>query len=214
MIEREFDRRTSLVVDPPDGRVPPLTPEGQARRAALGAAARRAAGADDLDNALRCLAWGTPRLSGRYGPGDLGYYQIVQTRDYVVLFMETGHEARIIPIGAASNRPPNVRQWSGVSRGRWDDDTLVIETVNFSPKSSFMGSAENLRLVERLTRVSPNEIKYEMTFTDTTTWTRPWSAELPLRLRNEMLYESACHEGNYEMMFGMLSAARVQENQK
>src|SRR5262245_42096812 len=159
MIEREFDRRTSLVVDPPDGHVPPLTPEGQARRAALGAAARRAAGADDLDNALRCIAWGTPRLSGRYGPGDLGYYQIVQTRDYVVLFMETGHEARIIPIGAASNRPPNIRQWSGVSRGRWEGDTLVIETVNFSPKSSFMGAAENLRVIERLTRVGPKELK-------------------------------------------------------
>jgi hypothetical protein len=214
MIEREFDRRTSLVVDPPDGRIPALTPEGQARRAAAATAARRAAGADDLDNALRCIAWGTPRLSPRYGPGDYGYYQIVQTRDYVVLYMETGHEARIIPIGSASHPSPNVRQWSGVSRGRWEGDTLVIETVNFSPKSSFMGAAGNLHLVERLTRVGPNEIRYEMTFTDPTTWTKPWSAEMPLRLRNELLYEWACHEGNYEMMFGMLSAARAQENQK
>jgi hypothetical protein len=214
MIEREFDRRTSQVVDPPDGRIPPLTPEGQARRTAAAAAARRASGPDDLDNALRCIAWGAPRLGGRYGAGDLGYYQIVQTRDYVVLYMETGHEARIIPIDAGSPPSSNVRQWSGVSRGRWEGDTLVIETAGFSQRSYFMGSRENLRLVERLTRVAPKEIKYEMSFTDPTTWTKPWSAEMPLRLRNEQLYESACHEGNYHIMLGMLSAARAQENQK
>jgi hypothetical protein len=213
MIEREFDRRTSLVVDPTDGRMPALTLEGQARRAAAATAARRAAGPDDLDNAHRCVAWGTPRLGGRYGAGDLGYYQIVQTRDYVVLYMETGHEARIIPIDARSHPSSNVRQWSGVSRGRWEGDTLVIETASFSARSYFMGSAENLRLVERLTRVAPNEIKYEMTFTDPTTWTKPWSAEMPLRLRNEQLHESACHEGNYHILTGILSAARAQEEQ-
>jgi hypothetical protein len=211
MIEREFDNRTSLVVDPPDGRIPPLTAEGRARQEARVAAARRAAGADDLDNALRCVAWGAPRLGGRYGAGDLGYYQIVQTRDHVVLFMETGHEARIIPIDGRPHLPSTVRQWSGDSRGRWDGNTLVIETKNFGPRSNFLGAADNLHLIERLTRVGPDSIKYEMTFSDPTTWTRPWSAEMPLRKMNEKLYEWACHEGNFEMMKGMLSAARATE---
>jgi hypothetical protein len=125
--------------------------------------------------------------------------------------METGHEARIIPIDGRPHLPSTVRQWSGDSRGRWDGNTLVIETKNFGPRSNFMGAADNLHLIERLTRVGPDSIKYEMTFSDPTTWTRPWSAEMPLRKMNEKLYEWACHEGNFEMMKGMLSAARATE---
>ncbi len=211
MIDREFDNHTSLVSDPPDGRVPPLTPEAQRRREAAAAAARRPGHPENMDNALRCIAWGVPRLGGRYGAGDLGYYQILQTPGYVILYMETGHEARIIPLDGRPHLPADVGQWSGDSRGRWDGNTLVIETTNFSPKSSFLGSAEGLQLVERLTRVAPDTIKYEMTLTDPATWTQPWKAEMPLKRTDQMLYEYACHEGNYHILTGMLTAARAQD---
>jgi hypothetical protein len=210
MIEREFDHHTSLVVDPADGRIPPLTAEARRRREIAAAATRRAEGPEDLGQAFRCIAWGVPRLGGRYGAGDLGYYQIVQTPGYVLLFMETGHEARIIPI-ERPHLPPGTGQWSGDSRGRWEGNTLIIDTINFSPRSTFMGSAENLHLIERLTRVAEDTIKYEMTFDDPTTWTRPWTAEMPLKRTDQALYESACHEGNSEIMAGVLSAARADE---
>ena len=214
MIEREFDHHTSLVVDPPDGRIPPLTPEARRRRDAGAGTAQRAVHPEDLGNALRCIAWGVPRLGGRYGAGDLGYYQILQTPGYVVLYMETGHEARIIPLDGRPHLPRSVGQWSGDSRGRWDGTTLVIETTNFSPRSNFLGSAEGLQLVERLTRVAPDTIRYEMTLTDPATWTRSWRAEMPLKQTDQMLYEYACHEGNYHILTGILSAARAQEQAK
>jgi len=212
MIEREFDRHTSLIVDPLDGRIPRPTAEAQRRREAAATAARREH-PEDFDNALRCIAWGVPRLGGRYGAGDLGYYQIVQTPGYVVLYMETGHEARIIPLDGRPHVPEGIRLWSGDSRGRWDGETLVIETMNFSPKSNFLGSASGLRLVERLTRVAADTIRYEMTLNDPTTWTQAWTAEMPLKQSANTLYEWACHEGNFHIMTGMLSAARAQEQQ-
>lgn len=211
MIEREFDHHTSLVVDPPDGRIPAVTPEARRKREAAATAAQRGHNPEDLGNAFRCIGWGVPRLGGRYGAGDLGYYQILQTPGYVVLYMETGHEARIIPLDGRPHVPGSVRLWSGDSRGRWDGTTLIIETTNFSSQSNFMGSAVGLRLVERLTRVAPDTIKYEMTLTDAATWTQPWTAEMPLKQTAQALYEYACHEGNYHMLTGMLSAARAQE---
>ena len=214
MIEREFDHHTSLVIDPPDGRIPPLTPEASRRRAARAAAARRPDGPEDFDSAFRCIAWATPRLGGRYGAGDLGYYQIVQTPDYVVLYMETGHEARVIPLDGRPHLPAGVGQWNGDSRGRWEGDTLVVDTTNFSPKANFMGAAEHLHLVERFTRTAADTITYQMTFDDPTTWTRPWTAEMPLKQVDQQLYEYACHEGNFEMMRGTISAAHAAEQQR
>jgi hypothetical protein len=213
MIEREFDRHTSLIVDPPDGRIPPITADAQRRRESAAIAARREH-PEDFDNALRCIAYGVPRLGGRYGAGDYGYYQIVQTPGYVLLFMETGHEARIIPLDGRPHLPDSVRLWSGDSRGRWDGQTLVIETANFSPKSNTLGSAAGLHLVERLTRVAADAIRYEMTLSDPATWTKAWTAEMPLKRSTEKLYEWACHEGNFHIMSGMLSAARAQERQE
>jgi hypothetical protein len=210
MIEREFDRHTSLIVDPPDGRIPASTADALKRREAAAAAARREH-VEDFDNALRCIAYGVPRLGGRYGAGDYGYYQIVQTPGYVLLFMETGHEARIIPLAGRPHAPDAMRFWSGDSRGRWDGETLVVETTNFSPKSNFMGSAAGLRVTERFTRVAPDAMRYEMTMSDPATWARPWTAEMPLKQSNQRLFEWACHEGNYHIMTGMLSAARSQE---
>ena len=210
MIEREFDRHTSLIVDPPDGHIPPATAEALKRREGAAAAARREH-VEDFDNALRCIAYGVPRLGGRYGAGDYGYYQIVQTPGYVLLFMETGHEARIIPLNGRPHASDGMRFWSGDSRGRWEGETLVVETTNFSAKSNFMGSAAGLRLTERFTRVAPDAIRYEMTMNDPATWARPWTAEMPMKQSNQRLYEWACHEGNYHIMIGMLSAARSQE---
>jgi hypothetical protein len=210
MIEREFDRHTSLIVDPADGHIPPSTADAMRRREAAAAAARREH-VEDFDNALRCIAYGVPRLGGRYGAGDYGYYQIVQTPGYVLLFMETGHEARIIPLNGRPHVPDGMRLWSGDSRGRWEGETLVVETTNFSSKSNFMGSAAGLRLVERFTRVAPDAMRYEMTMNDPATWVQPWTAVMPLKSSNARLYEWACHEGNYHIMTGMLSAARSQE---
>jgi hypothetical protein len=211
MIEREFDHHTSLVTDPADGRIPPLTAEGRRRREAAAAAARRPDGPEDLDNAFRCISWGVPRLGGRYGAGDLSYYQIVQTSNAVVLFMETGHEARIIPLDGRPHLASSTGQWSGDSRGRWDGDTLVVDTVNFSQKNNFMGSAEHLHLIERFTRVSADTITYQMTFDDPTTWTRSWTAEMPLRQTEQTLYEYACHEGNFPLMTSVLSGAHADD---
>src|SRR5262245_891280 len=209
MIEREFDHHTSLVTDPPDGHIPALTAEGRKRREMAAAAAQRPDGPEDLGNAFRCLAWGVPRLGGRYGAGDLGYYQIVQTPTHVVLFMETGHEARIIPLDGRTHLASSAGQWSGDSRGHWEGDTLVVDTVSFSAKSNFMGSAEHLHLIERFTRVSADTITYQMTLDDPSTWAHAWSAEMPLKQSDQKLYEYACHEGNFPLMTSVLSGAHA-----
>ena len=211
MIEREFDHHTSQIIDPPDGHIPPLTAEGQKRRAALAAAARRADGPEDLDQAFRCLSWGVPRLGGRYGAGDLSYYQIVQTPTNIVLFMETGHEARIIQMDGRPHLSASAGQLSGDSRGRWEGDTLVVDTTGFSPKSNFMGAADHLHVIERFTRVSADTITYQMTFDDATTWTRSWTAEVPLKRTEQPLFEYACHEGNFPLMTSVLSGAHIDD---
>jgi hypothetical protein len=217
MIEREFDNRTSLIVDPPDGRIPPMTAEGRDRGARTPAPAgggqQRPASAQDLSNALRCLTYGTPRLglNNTNGPGPLGYYQILQTPGYVVLMLEAIHENRIIPLDGRPHLPHRIRQLGGDSRGRWDRSTLVVDTTNFSPASRFFASAEGLHLVERFTRTAPDTITYEITVSDPTTWTRPWTAVVRLKRSRDKLYEYACHEGNYEVMDAMLAGARAEE---
>jgi hypothetical protein len=212
MVDLEFDNRTSLITDPLDGRLPSLTAEGRGRQVATNAAFQRPAVPGDVGNALRCVSWGVPRLGGRYGAGDMSYYQIFQSPGFVVIYMEVGHEARIIPLDGRPHLRSALRQWNGDSRGRWDGDTLVVETTNFSDKSYFMGATENLRVLERFTRTAPDTVTYEITLTDPTTWTRPWTAMMPLRQRKESLFEFACHEGNYHIMSGMLVGAQKQSN--
>jgi hypothetical protein len=211
MVDLEFDNRTSLITDPPDGRLPPLTADGRSRQLAVNAAFQRPAVPADVGNALRCVSWGVPRLGGRYGAGDMSYYQIFQSPGFVVLLMEAGHDARIIPLDGSPHLRSELRQWNGDSRGHWDGNTLVVETTNFSKQSYFMGATENLTVVERFTRTASDTITYDITLTDPTTWTRPWSATMPLRQRQEMLYEFACHEGNYHIMSGMLLGAQRQQ---
>jgi hypothetical protein len=215
MIDRDFDNRTSLIVDPPDGRIPPLTAEALERRAALAERNRRPyEGPEDLTQVERCLTYGVPRLSGTSnsaGAGPLGYYQIVQTPSYLLLYFEAIHEARVVSLDGHPHVPASFQQWQGDSRGHWEGKTLVIDTTNFSPRNNFMGSAEHLHLVERLTRVAENRLDYEITVEDPTTWTRPWTAVIRLKPSDEKLYEYACHEGNIEIIRDMLAGARARE---
>ena len=203
--------RTSLIVDPPDGRVPSLTPEAQ-QRAAARTQARRARGAADgpEDRALneRCLNWtiaGPPMLPGVYNNN----VQIILTRGYTALVSEMIHDARIVPMdGRAHGAVP---QWMGDSRGRWDGNTLVVDTIGFTDKTAFRGSSEHLHLVERFTRVDEGTIEYRFTAEDPATWTRPFTVMAPMKKSAGPIYEYACHEGNERSMIGMLRGARVTE---
>jgi hypothetical protein len=196
------DKRTSLIVDPPDGRIPFAPRKG-------GGGADRFDNPETLSLADRCLLGfnaGPPMISGTYNNN----VEIVQTRDYVVLQTEMIHEARIVPL---DGRPHGtLPRWIGDSRGRWEGDTLVVETINFKGPTSLQGSSAQTRLVERFRRVGPDTISYEFTVSDPTTLTQPWTAVMPLTRIDELIYEYACHEGNYGMV-GILSGARFQEKQ-
>jgi hypothetical protein len=207
LVERDWSNRTSLITDPPDGRLPALTAEG-ARREAAAAAARQspAAGPEDRSLSERCITFGVPRLQAAYN----SYYQIVQSPGYVAIMMETIHDTRIIPLDNRPHIPQDIRQWHGDPRGHWEGATLVVETTNFSPKSNFRGANENLRLVERFTRVGSDTLNYEVTVTDPTIWTRPWTAMIPLRRTTDLVYEYECHEGNSGLA-GILAGARADE---
>jgi len=206
------NRRTSLILEPADGRVPAFTAEAQARNAAR-ADARRSRGPADgpEDRALneRCLSWavaGPPLLPGVYNNN----IQIIQTREYVVIVNEMIHDARIVPM---DGRPHGtVPRWMGDSRGRWAANTLVVDTVGFTDKTSVRGSGEHLHLVERFTRVSGDTIEYQFTADDPTTWVQPWSAAFPMT-RGGPMFEYACHEGNERSMVGMLMGARAAERE-
>src|SRR3982751_2628724 len=202
--------RTSLIVDPPDGRLPPLTADGQARVTARADARRDrpADGPEDRSLGERCLLFnaGPPMLSGPYN----NYVQILQTRDYVVIHTEMIHDARIVPLDGRPHLPPSVRSLLGDSRGHWDGDTLVAETTNFSDKTTVRGSGPGLRLVERFTRDGASTLLYEFTVDDPASFTKPWSAVLPMTRTDAQLYEYACHEGNYAMT-GILRGARAGE---
>jgi hypothetical protein len=208
--EKEFDNRTSLVTDPPDGKIPPLTPEGQQRQRTRAAAGNAPAGPEDLSNFMRCITYGVPRLGGN-STDNGGYFQIFQTQGYFAFLDESGHDARVIPLDGRPHLPPGVRLWNGDSRGRWEGSTLVVDTTNFSAKSLYRGSAENLHLVERFTRTSPDLINYEITLEDPTTWRKPWTAVIHLKLSQDKLYESACHEGNFDIVRDVLVGARADE---
>ena len=210
--EREFENRTSLITDPPDGRLPPYTPETEKRRAAAAERAKVHSFDSYATRGLseRCLTWGVPRVQAAYN----SHFQILQTRTHFVFYGEMAHDARIIPLDGRPHLPSSVRTWLGDSRGRWDGDTMVVETTNFSAKTNFQGANENLRLVERFTRVSADVLNYEVTVTDPTTWTKPWTLMIPLRRTNELIYEYACHEGNYASRTSWPVPARRKERNR
>jgi hypothetical protein len=207
-------KRTSLIVDPPDGRLPALTPEGQTRadqRAAEQHATQlghpHADSWEDRPLQERCIVGlnaGPPMTPGAYN-NNVGLFQNPQ---FVVILNEMVHDARIVPL---DGRPhSSIRQWKGDSRGHWEGDTLVVDTTNFKRETSLPGSSANMHLVERFTRTGPDTLLYEFTVDDPTTWTRPWTAAVPMSKSEEPIYEYACHEGNYAMP-SILAGARADE---
>ena len=210
MVDVTFTDRTSLIVDPPEGRIPARTAAARARAAAVDDGWQFKTGPEDLNNIHRCITTGVPRLGGNFGAGPYTFYQIVQTPTHLAFVSEAFHDARIIPIGDRPHLPEDIRQWNGDSRGRWEGDTLVVETTNFSPKSYYRGAAGGLHLVERFTRSGPDTLAYRVTLTDPETWASSWTAEVPLQRRDQPIYEFACHEGNYSIV-GMLRTARLED---
>lgn len=204
------DRRTSLLVDPPNGKMPPMLPEAQKRRADERAHREKHAFEDPetFPPGERCVNFQAPRVSAGYN----SYFQITQSPKHVVIMAEMAHDARIVPTDGRPHLPKSIQMWNGDSRGRWDGDTLVIDTTNFSPKSNFMGARENLHIIERFTRVSKDVLNWEITVEDKTTWTRPFTLMIPLARKDELIYEYACHEAN-ESMEGMLKGHRYEEKQ-
>ncbi len=203
--------RTSLIVDPADGKIPALTPDGERRAAALAEQRRLhpADGPEDRGLTERCILWptaGPPLMPSVYNNN----YQIFQGPGYVAILVEMIHDVRIIPLDGRPHLPSTVRQWLGDSRGRWEGNTLVVDTTNFTDKTRFRGSSENLHLTERFTRTDPDTILYEYTVNDPATWTKPWTAQVTMTKSDSRVYEYACHEGNYGMA-GILEGARADE---
>ena len=218
-------RRTSIIIDPPDGRIPALTPERQRQLAALGEAAKRrceqpgceplnggqlgpADGPEDRPLQERCLSFGNavPMLPTAYNNN----YQIVQSAGFLSINVEMVHDVRRVAIGGGPHLPAHVWQWMGDSRGHWEGNTLVIDTTNFTPLTRFRGSDENLHLTERFSLSDADTLLYRFTVEDPTAFTKPWTGEIPMVRAEGPLYEYACNEGNTGMN-GILSAARSDE---
>jgi hypothetical protein len=211
--------RTSLVMDPPDGRIPPFTPEAQKRFDAFKArqALHPVDGPEDRFLSERCILFGAagpPMLPEPYNNN----YEIVQSRGIVAIAVEMNHETRIIPLDGSPHLAPEIHQWTGDSRGRWEGDTLVVDTTNFkfNNQSRFgVGyldgmTDQNLHVVERFRRTDPNTIIYQAMIDDPTVYTKPWSVEISMAKRTDRIFEYACHEGNYGML-DMLAGARAEE---
>jgi hypothetical protein len=211
----DWTNRTSLIVDPSDGRLPELTERGKelAKRpnyveneSAFGAApGKRPSGPEDLGMSVRCITFGVPRVSANYN----SYMQIFQTPKTVAIVQEAIHDARIIPLDGSPHPPANVRFINGDSRGHWEGDTLVIDTTNYLP-DYVMNNSEKLHVVERIQRTANNYLTWTVTFDDPGEWVKPWTAEIPLRHTDDAMFEYACHEGNYAEQ-GILAGARAED---
>ena len=205
--------RTSLIVDPADGKLPRLMPKEATRRAEYtGARDRDPDGPEDRSLYERCISRGLP---GAMMPGFYNHnYQILQTPGYVVILVEMIHDARIIPLDGRSHAGRQLHQWLGDSRGQWEGETLVVETTNFTSvdgrSRTVFGASETTHLVERFTRVDEHTIDYEFTVTDPTEYARPWTAAIPMTNLGGELFEYACHEGNYGLE-NILAGARATE---
>jgi hypothetical protein len=209
-----LNNRTSLIIDPPDGRLPAFTAEGQKRMAALQASRKVSAADSWLDRSAydRCITRGVP---GTMMPGFYNHnYQIFQTPGYVAIVVEMIHDARIIPLDGRPHLSSNIRQWLGDSRGHFEGTTLVVETTNVNDKvferSASTGFGGNVKMVERFTREGADAMDYQFTIEDATTFTKPWTVSTPMMKIQGPLYEYACHEGNYAMS-GILGGARAEE---
>ena len=201
--------RTSLIVDPPSGRIPPSTEEAMAHLRASYAGGRFD-GPDTMGPNDRCVTSGAPNLLTGYN----SYFHVAQTLSHAVILQELIHDARVIPLDGRPHLDESIRQWHGDSRGHWDGDTPVIETKNYSPKTGFVLSAGaasvNLRVVARFSRADADTLRYKVTFGDETKWTSPWTALIFMEKTDDAVSEYACHEGNF-VMAGMLAGARAEE---
>ena len=218
-VELVFENRTSQIVDPPDGLLPALTAEGLRKTAAAEERGRLqpADGPESRAPSERCLTFGTARV-GFLSARNNSFYQIVQTPDYVMIHSEMIHEARIIPLAQRPHLSPAVRSWQGDSLGRWEGQTLVIDTTNFTTELIFRQkrdvtvSGEHVHLTERLTPLAADSIEYAVTVDDPTTWTRPWTAVTTWKRSDDRMFEFACHEANYSLV-NILRGARAEERQ-
>ena len=214
--------RSALVVDPPSGRIPPLTPEAQRRCRELLERNREFGEYDNPENrplGERCLMSfgsnaGPPMLPNYFYNNN---YTIVQTPDHIVIMTEMVHDVRIIRLGEHAPLPEHIRPWMGDSWGWWEGDTLVVETTNLPPRQLnatyiYPGGSEDMKVIERFTRADENTINYEFTVIDPTTYTSPWGGEVPFEALEDLVYEYACHEANYAL-FNVLSGARAQERE-
>src|SRR5216683_1489675 len=212
IVDRDFDNRTSLITDPPDGKIPPMTQAAEKRRAAAEEHRRLHPfdGPEDIALGERCITGNVPMLGAGYN----NYYQIVQTPTTFAVNMEMRHDTRMVNIGNRPHLPQNVRLWLGDPVGRWEGDTCVIDTTNFRNDSPLAGAtaSDSTHMVERFTRVAPDTLKYEVSVDDPATWTKPWTAVLFMKSTKDQIYEYACHEGN-EAMSGTLNGARVKEKE-
>jgi hypothetical protein len=207
IVAREWDNRTSLITDPPDGKLPAMTPDGIARRnASFASMLRPAAVAADRGLQERCITFGSPQLIAGYQ----SYSQIIQTSNSVILLTEMIHDARVIPLDGRPHVSRTIQGWLGDSRGHWEGDTLVVDTTNYKPKSFMAMSSGKLHVIERFTRTGPESLKYEVTVDDPGTWTKPWSLMIPLKHSPNPIFEYACHEGNSGLV-GILAGARAEE---
>jgi hypothetical protein len=214
MSDRDWDNRTSLIIDPKDGQFPALTAEAVQRRASRqkqvvvegseSGPRGRADGPEDRPLSERCITYGAPRT----GTGYNSYVQIVQSPETVVILQEMIHDARVVPMKNVPHLPKSIRQLHGDPRGRWEGDTLVVESTNFI--NGFQGSTPDVKLTERYTRVSRDYINWEVTVDDPATWVRPWTFMIRLKHTDDQVYEYACHEGN-QSMIGILAGARADE---
>jgi hypothetical protein len=214
MADRDLDNRTSLIIDPPDGQFPPLTPEGEARRAlgrrqvvvegSEGGPRGKADGPEDRPLSERCISYGVPRLQANYN----SYFQIVQSPEAVVVYQEMIHDGRMVNLSGAPHLPSSVRQLHGDPRGHWEGDTLVVESTNFI--NGFQGSSPDVKITERFSRPSADYLNWTVTVDDPKTWTRPWTFMIRLKRTDDQIYEYACHEGNRAMV-GILAGARADE---
>jgi len=207
--DRVWDNRTSLIIDPPDGRMPAPAP-GAAERARAEAAAVRARGpadrAQDLSLGTRCVSYGTPNIRAGYQ----SYFEITQGPAVVALRSEMIHDVRIFSTDGAPHVSPVIRQYHGDSRARWDGDTLVVDTTNYMPNATRVGASEKLRTTEKFRRAAHDTLEYYVTFDDPALWSRPWTLMIPLKMTGEQMFEYACHEGNYGLP-AILRGAREQE---
>jgi hypothetical protein len=214
IVGRDWDNRTSLIIDPPNGRLPEMTLAGkqaQANRKSYDESSvggKRPDSYEDLSLGVRCITFGSPRLQAGYN----SYYQILQTREAVAIQMEMAHDVRIIPLDGRPHLPSAIPTWLGDSRGHWEGDTLVVETTNYRA-GAFMNASAKLHVIERFTRTGPDVLQYQVTIDDPETWTKPWTVMIPLRHSEEPIYEYACHEGNYGMG-GILAGARTEDQKE